>query len=162
MQIACRYSRAQGSPSMFCEHCGLQIFPNRPVCTRCGESPTLHWLQFTSLLTLLIAVVCNSLLAWYLLPRFTASHHAPFFFRAWLWTSEKASLYGWAPVAAGLLAWDYFIWRKSRPKVKGWFTRKVLTLSWSRALRRFCRGGFQPVRRRHFSRTSTHCPACLP
>jgi hypothetical protein len=112
---------------MFCEHCGLQIFPNRPVCTRCGESPTLHWLQFTSLLTLLIAVVCNSLLAWYLLPRFTASHHAPLFFRAWLWTSEKASLYGWAPVAAGLLAWDYFVWRKSRPKVKGWFTRKVLT-----------------------------------
>src|SRR5882762_3692337 len=23
---------------MYCEHCGLQIFPKLPVCTRCGET----------------------------------------------------------------------------------------------------------------------------
>src|SRR5258708_13978992 len=38
-------------------------------------------------------------------------------------------MYGWVPLALGLLAWDYFVWKDARPKVKGWFTRKLLTFS---------------------------------
>lgn len=115
---------------MYCEHCGLQIFPKHPVCTRCGGAPTLHLWQLTSLFTLFLTVLCNSYLACFLLPRFTGAHHAPLYFRSWLWLSQKGSLYGWAPAALGLLAWDYFIWRKARtkpPKIRGWLTRKLLT-----------------------------------
>lgn len=115
---------------MYCEHCGLQIFPRHPVCTRCGEAPTLQLWQLASLLTLFLVVLCNSYLAWFLLPRFTGAHHASMYFRIWLWVSQKFSLYGWAPLAIGLLAWDHFIWRKvavKTPKVKGWLTRKLLT-----------------------------------
>lgn len=114
---------------MYCEHCGLQLFPKHPACTRCGAAPTLHLWQLTSLLTLFIAVLCNSYLAWFVLPRFTGAHH-PLYFRSWLWISRTSSLYGWVPLALGLLAWDYFIWRKTRvktPKVRGWLTRKLLT-----------------------------------
>src|SRR5215475_11255306 len=112
---------------MYCEHCGLQIFPKHPNCTRCGESPTLHWFQLTSLLTLFLAVLCNSAIAMFLLPRFTSSHHGSLYFRIWLWLSEKSAAYGWVPVAVGLLAWDYFVRRKNKHKVKGWVTRKLLT-----------------------------------
>src|SRR5258708_21605210 len=38
-------------------------------------------------------------------------------------------MYGLVPLATGLLAWDYFIWKEARPKVKGSLTRKLLTLS---------------------------------
>ena len=82
-----------------------------------------------SMVTLLMAVACNALVAMLLLPRFVAAPHARFVFRAWLWVDEKAALYGWVPVAAALLAWDYLVWKEARPKVKGWFTRKLLTLS---------------------------------
>ena len=81
------------------------------------------------MVTLLVAVACNSLVAMLLLPRFAAGPHAHFVFRAWLWVDEKAALYGWVAVAAGLLAWDYLVWKEARPKIKGWFTRKLLTLS---------------------------------
>ncbi len=111
---------------MYCESCGLQIFPKHPVCTRCGHAPTLQLFQLTSLLALLLAVLGNTLVAWFLLPQLCAGHHA-LYFRTWLWLTEKAAMYGWAPAALGLLAWDYFVWRKSRPKIKGWLTRKVLT-----------------------------------
>ena len=37
------------------------------------------------------------------------------------------------PLAAALLAWEFFVWRKIRknkpvPKIKGWVSRKLLTL----------------------------------
>jgi hypothetical protein len=111
---------------MYCESCGLQIFPKHPVCTRCGHAPTLQLLQLTSLLTIFVAVLGNTLVAWFLLPRFELGRHA-FYFHSWMWISQKAAAYGWAGVALGLLAWDYFVWRKSRPKIKGWLTRKLLT-----------------------------------
>jgi len=82
-----------------------------------------------SMVTLLVAVACNAMVAMLLLPRFAAGPHARFVFRAWLWADEKAALYGWVPVAAALLAWDYLVWKEARPKIKGWFTRKLLTLS---------------------------------
>ncbi len=76
----------------------------------------------------MVAIACNSLVALFLLPRLVTGHRAGLLFRVWLWLDEKGSLYGWAPVALGLLAWDYFVWRGSRPKIKGWITRKLLTL----------------------------------
>jgi len=50
-------------------------------------------------------------------------------FRAWLWFDYKAALYGWVPIAIGLLAWDYLVWKATKPRVKGWVTRKLLTFS---------------------------------
>ena len=54
---------------MYCEHCGLQILPQKPVCTRCGVSPTYHWVQLTGLLLLFLAFVSNALVAWVLFGR---------------------------------------------------------------------------------------------
>ncbi|HJX95134.1 MAG TPA: hypothetical protein VJ324_05940 [Candidatus Acidoferrum sp.] len=82
-----------------------------------------------SLVTLLVAVACNGLVAIFLLPRFATGPHPRFVFRAWWWFDQKAALYGWVLFAVALLAWDYFVWKEARPKIKGWFTRKLLTLS---------------------------------
>ena len=80
-----------------------------------------------SLVTLMVAVACNSLVAWFLLPRLVAEHPSRFFFRAWLWANHAGASWGWVPLAGAILAWDYFVWRKYKNKVKGWFTRKLLT-----------------------------------
>jgi hypothetical protein len=82
-----------------------------------------------SLVIILVAVTCNGLVAMYLLPRLTLGPHSQFMFRAWWWFDQKAALYGWVPIAIALLVWDYFVWKEARPKVRGWFTRKLLTLS---------------------------------
>jgi hypothetical protein len=82
-----------------------------------------------SLVTLLVAVACNGLVAVFLLPRYAMAHKAHFVFRAWWWLDQNAALYGWVLFALALLAWDYFVWKEARPKIKGWFTRKLLTLS---------------------------------
>jgi hypothetical protein len=75
-------------------------------------------------------VLCNTLVGLLLLPRLVETRHPRFLFRAWLWFDHKAALYGWALIALGLLAWDFVVWRKaSRPKIKGWFTCKLLTFS---------------------------------
>lgn len=81
-----------------------------------------------SLITLMFAIVCNSLVAWLLLPRLASGNRARPLFRAWFWLDEKGYLYGWVPIILGLLAWDYFILGEARPKVKSWVTRKLLTL----------------------------------
>jgi hypothetical protein len=82
-----------------------------------------------SLVTLMLAVACNAVVALLLLPRMTVGDHSRFVFRAWLWFDHKAALYGWVPLAIALLAWDFLVWKEARPRVKGWFTRKLLTLS---------------------------------
>jgi len=82
-----------------------------------------------SLVTILVAVICNTVLGLFLLPRLAQAHHGRFLFRGWSWFNQQAALYGWVPLALGLLAWDYFIWKEARPKLKGWLTRKLLTLS---------------------------------
>lgn len=118
--------------SLFCERCGEAFAPKKPVCAGCGAAPARHWLQLTSLLVLSVAMLCNSLVGWLLLPRLLGGHHARLF-RGWLWLDQKASLFGWAPLILGILAWDYFVWRRSRTarqtdqKIKGWITRKLLT-----------------------------------
>lgn len=126
---------------MFCENCGLQFLPVQSVCTRCGVTSTRHWFQLMSLVTLGIAAAANSLVALFVLPRLAAarSHqfavaHEGFAIRAWLWTDLKAAVYGWIPLALGLLAWDYFVRQEGSPviseKIKGWLIRGLLILAW--------------------------------
>ena len=115
---------------MFCERCGLNFLPKQSVCTRCKVSATRHWFQLMSLMTLTLAVVCNALVSTLMLPRLAAAGgHARTIFRAWLWFDWQAALYGWVPLAIGLLAWDFLEWKEARPRIKGWFTRKLLTFS---------------------------------
>src|SRR5260370_14625824 len=82
-----------------------------------------------SLMTIFVGVLCNAVLGLFLLPRLATAQHGHALFRGWYWFDQKVAVYGWVPLAIGLLAWDYFIWKEARPKVKGWFTRKLLTLS---------------------------------
>jgi len=93
-----------------------------------------------SLVTLVIAAACNSLVGLLLLPRLAAGHsnrlavnHLGLAVRAWLWTDLKAAVYGWIPLAVGLLAWDYFVRQESRAvisqKIKSWLVRAVLILA---------------------------------
>jgi hypothetical protein len=104
-------------------------------------SSTRHWYQLTSLVTLVIAATCNSLVALLVLPRLAAARphrlavaHEGFAIRAWLWTDLKAAVYGWIPLALGLLAWDYFVRQESAPviseRIKGWLIRGLLILAW--------------------------------
>ena len=116
---------------MYCEHCGLRIYPERPVCTRCGRPPLHEWIQLTGLAVILLTVIGNSVAGMYLLPKLAATHPSVILFRGWLWADKESSLYGWMPVAAALLLWEFFVWRKIRkakpiPKIKGWFSRKIL------------------------------------
>ena len=114
---------------MFCERCGQNFLLRQSICSRCGVAATRHWLQLMSLTTLMLAVAGNSLVAWFLLPHRLAIRPR-LFFRAWMWFDVKAALYGWAPLVAALLAWDYLVWRRgSRPKIKGWVTCKLLTFT---------------------------------
>jgi len=114
---------------VFCERCGLNFLPKQSVCSRCNVAATRHWFQLMSLVTLLVAVLCNALVGLLLLPHLVERRHPLLMFRAWLWFDRKAALYGWVPLACGLLAWDYLVWKSARPKIKGWFTRKLLTFS---------------------------------
>jgi hypothetical protein len=114
---------------VFCDRCGLNFLPKQSVCTRCKRVPTRYWFQLMSLVTLLVAIGSNALLGVFLLPRVMAAHSPHFVIRAWWWTDKAAALYGWVPLAVALLAWDYLVWKAARPKIKGWFTRKLLTFS---------------------------------
>jgi hypothetical protein len=117
---------------MYCEFCGIQILPQRPVCTRCGKTPARQWMQFLALISLFLAILANSVAGWLLLPRIAATHPHQFYFRAWLWLDVNTALYGWIPLAAALLTWEFFVWRKilknkPMPKLKSWVSRKALT-----------------------------------
>ncbi len=115
--------------TVYCDRCGLNFLPKQSVCTRCKRVPTRYWFQFMSLVTIFVAVLCNTVLGLFLLPRLAMAKHGQVLFRGWYSFNQKAALYGWVPLALGLLAWDYFVWKEARPKVKGWFTRKLLTFS---------------------------------
>ena len=117
---------------MYCENCGLQIFPEKQECTRCGAVPTQQFVQLSALAILLVTIIANTVAGWMLLPKVVASHPRAFLFRAWLWSDQEGAKYGWIPVAAALLTWEFFVWRKIRkkkiaPRIKSWFSRKVLT-----------------------------------
>jgi hypothetical protein len=114
---------------VYCDHCGEHSPRKQSTCQHCNNIATRHWFQLMSLVTLLAAVSCNALAAIFLLPRYIDAPHPRFFYRAWWWFDSQMGLYGWVPLVAALLAWDYLVWKKARPKVKGWFTRKLLTFS---------------------------------
>jgi len=115
---------------VFCERCGLSFLPRQSVCTRCGAAATRHWLQLIGLTTLLFAFACNSLVGWALLPRQISGSQGHTVFRGWLWLDDQIALYGWVPLAIGILVWDFLVLRGSRrPKIRGWVTRKLLTFS---------------------------------
>lgn len=123
---------ASFAEDLFCDRCGLQFERKQPVCTQCGVAPTRLWLQLMSLATLLVAVVCNSLVSYSLLPNLIHGHRSRRFFRAWLWLDDKGFLYGWLPIVLAILAWDYFVWQRvrtkgSKPKIERWATRKLLS-----------------------------------
>lgn len=107
----------------------MNFLPKQSVCTRCKRVPTRYWFQLMSLVIMLVAVVCNGIVVMFLLPQLALGPHSRFMFRVWWWFDHKVALYGWVPLAVGLLVWDYFVWKEARPKVKGWLTRKLLTLS---------------------------------
>jgi hypothetical protein len=111
---------------VFCDLCGQQFFPRQSTCSRCRVIASRYWLQFLSLVILFAAAACNSLVALFLLPRLASGHHPRFVFRAWLWLDHQTALYSWIPIAVGLLTWDYIVWKHDRPKIRGWFTRKLL------------------------------------
>lgn len=119
---------------MFCERCGLGFLPKQSVCSRCNVAATRHWFQLMSLATLLAAVLCNALVGALLLPRLVERRHPHILFRAWLWLDREVAFYGWIPLVIALLAWDYLVWKAARPKIKGWFTRKLLTFSLAAAV----------------------------
>ena len=114
---------------MFCERCGQSFLPKESVCGRCKTPATRHVFQLVSLATLLVAVLCNTLVSLLVLPHLAQAPHSRLMFRAWLWFDHKAALYGWLPLVIALLAWDFLVWKPVRPKVKGWLTRKLLTFS---------------------------------
>ena len=114
---------------MYCDRCGQKFQAKQSVCSHCNVAATRHWFQLMSLVTLLAAVLCYTLVGLLVLPRLVETMHPRFVFRAWLWFDHKAALYGWAAIALGLLAWDFLVWKNEKPKVKGWFTRKLLTFS---------------------------------
>jgi hypothetical protein len=116
---------------VYCEHCGLKILPERPICTRCGRAPSHEWVQLFSLAVLFLVVIANSVAGLYLLPKLSATHPTGLFFRGWLWVDREGSVYGWMPLAAALLLWEFLVFRKIRKakpvtKIRGWVSRKML------------------------------------
>src|ERR1700738_4749918 len=96
----------RGRAKLFCDRCGLNFLPRQSVCTRCKAAATRHWFQLMSLVTLMLALACNAVVALTLLPRMISAEHPRFVFRAWLWFDHQAAMYGWVPLAMALLAWD--------------------------------------------------------
>jgi hypothetical protein len=93
-----------------------------------------------SLVTLVIAAAGNAAVGVWLLPGLLATHsrhielaREGFALQAWMWTDLKAALYGWIPLAMGLLVWDYFLRHEPAAvmseKLKGWLVRGLLILA---------------------------------
>src|SRR6266851_6442619 len=71
--------------TVYCDRCGLNFLPKQSVCTRCKRVPTRYWFQFMSLVTIFVAVLCNTLLGLYLLPQLAMASHGRSLFGAWCW-----------------------------------------------------------------------------
>ena len=98
---------------MYCDRCGLNFLPKQSVCTRCRRVPTRYWFQFMSLITILVAVICNTMLGMFVLPRLAttaAPTHGRWLFRAWWWFDEKAAIYGWVPLAPYENFYPWYPW----------------------------------------------------
>jgi len=76
-----------------------------------------------------VAVLCNTILGLFLLPRLAMANHGRVLFRGWSWFNQQAAMIWLGAAGDRTLGLDYFVWKEARPKVKGWFTRKLLTFS---------------------------------
>jgi hypothetical protein len=90
-----------------------------------------EWIQLVSLAVILLATIGNSVAGMYLLPKLSALHPSSLFFHGWLWADRECTSYGWMPLAAAILLWEFLVYRKIRKakpvtKVKGWVSRKIL------------------------------------
>src|SRR5258708_35495443 len=90
-----------GRAPVYCDRCGLNFLPKQSVCTRCKRVPTRYWFQFMSLVTIFVAVLCNTVLGLSLLPRLAMSNHGRVLFRGWYWFNQHAAMYGCNPMARG-------------------------------------------------------------
>ena len=95
---------------MYCENCGLQIFPEKQECTRCGAVPSQQFVQLMALAILLVTIIANTVTGWILLPKVAAAHPHALLFRAWLWSDQLSAKYGWIPLAAGLMVAMVLTW----------------------------------------------------
>src|SRR5437762_7556475 len=85
--------------TVYCDRCGLNFLPKQSVCTRCKKVPTRYWFQLMSLVTLLVAVLSNTVSGLFMLPRLAEARHGRLLFRSWYWIDQNAALYGWVPLA---------------------------------------------------------------
>jgi uncharacterized OB-fold protein len=116
---------------LFCERCGTEFEPSHRRCADCRAAPTRDWLQAMSLAMLLTAIIGNSAVACWVLPRLEHARRGAELFRAWRWCDVQAATYGWAPIVAALLTWHFSVWRRAklrekRAKFKRWLAKKVL------------------------------------
>jgi len=49
------------------------------------------------LVTIFVAVLCNTILGLFLLPRLAMANHGRVLFRGWSWFNQMAAMYGWVP-----------------------------------------------------------------
>ena len=92
---------------MFCDKCGLQMLAVQSTCG-CGAVATRHWLQFVSILTLLLAGATNFFVVRSVVPAFLGDAPPSLFVSAWVGTSEFLSVYGWIVLAVALLVWAFW------------------------------------------------------
>ncbi len=92
---------------MFCDKCGLQMLAVQSTCG-CGAVATRHWLQFASILTLLLAGAMNFFVIRSVIPHFFAGFKPSFVIRLWIGMSEFISIHGWLLLAVALLVWAFW------------------------------------------------------
>src|SRR5216110_534055 len=92
--------------TVYCDRCGLNFLPKQSVCTRCKKVPTRYWFQLMSLVTLLVAVLSNTVSGLFMLPRLAEARHGRLLFRSWYWIDQNAALwlgaFGGGPARVGL------------------------------------------------------------
>ena len=92
---------------MFCDKCGLQMLAVQSTCG-CGAVATRHWLQFVSILTLLLAGVMNFFVIRSMMSTALGNASLPFLIRIWIGISEFLSIHGWLVLAVALLVWAFW------------------------------------------------------
>jgi hypothetical protein len=113
---------------MYCESCGMQLLAMQSTCG-CGVPATRHWLQLISLASLGIAAGANFFITMFVLPSMMDKGDSSALIRAWLWTSETFSLYGWSVFAVGLLVWAFWPHYGYEPEWEMKVARILLILS---------------------------------
>jgi len=85
-----------------------------------------------SLVTIFVAVLCNSILGLFFVAAARDGQHGQALFRGWYWFDQKAALYGWVPLAIGLLAWTISYGKKPGQKSKAGYAQ-IADFRWRQA-----------------------------